>query len=129
MQTSKLSKTLLLGVSLILATGVFAANKASMRVEDPLSVAGKQLKTGDYTVTWDGSGPDIQLNILKGKQVIATTPARLVNMDRAPERDSTVVKVDNGSRALSQIRFSGKKYAVAIGDDAGGSATGGSSAR
>ena len=129
MQTSKSFKGLLLGLILLLAASAFAANKAPLRVEDSLSVAGTQLTTGDYIVTWDGNGPDIQLNILKGKHVVATVPARLVNMDRAPERDSTVVRMDGSSRSLSQIRFSGKKYAVAIGNDAGGSASSGSSVR
>jgi hypothetical protein len=122
MQTAKISKGLLLGVILLLAASAFAANKASFRVNDPLSVAGKQLQAGNYTATWDGSGPDIQLNILQGKKVVATTPARLVNVDRTPEHDTTVVKMDNGNRSLSEIRFSGKKYVVAIGDDSGGSA-------
>jgi len=126
MQISKISKGLLLSLLLLLASGAFAANKASMRVDNPLSVAGQQLNSGDYTVTWDGNGPDIQLSILKGKHVVATVPARIVSRDRAPERDSTVVRMDGSNRTLSEIRFSGKKYALAIGDAGAGTASGSS---
>jgi hypothetical protein len=50
-------------------------------------------------------------------------------MDRAAERDATVIKMDGNSRSLSEIRFSGKKYSVAVGGEAGGAASGGSSVR
>jgi hypothetical protein len=32
---------------------------------------GKQLKAGNYSVQWDGNGPNVQLNILRGKSVVA----------------------------------------------------------
>ena len=68
MTTSKIYKGLLLGLALLLATSVFAAtNKGSMQVTDPLTVNGKQLPAGDYTVKWDGAGPNVELNILSGK--------------------------------------------------------------
>ena len=37
---------------------------------------------------WDGTGPNVQLNILKGNKVVATTPARLVDLSRSPNSDS-----------------------------------------
>jgi hypothetical protein len=113
---------LLLGLCLLLATGAFAANKGSLQLSSPVSVGGAQLASGDYTVTWDGSGPSVELNILKGKNVVAKVPARLVDLSSSPGRDAAVVKMNgDGSRSLSEIRFSGKKYAVAIADEATGS--------
>ncbi len=116
MKASKISKGLLLGLALLLATSAFAANKGSLQVSDPLTVSGKQLKAGDYTVKWEGTGPNVELNILQGRTVVATVPARLIDLERASSSDAAVVKRDgNGSRSLSEIRFSGKKYALAIG--------------
>ena len=44
MTISKISKGLLLGLALLLATSVFAAtNKGSLQVTDPVTVNGKQL--------------------------------------------------------------------------------------
>ena len=65
---------------------------------------------------WEGTGPDVELNILRGKNVVATVPARMVDLDRAPDRDSTVTVVnDSGNKVLSEIRLTGRKQAFAIG--------------
>ena len=42
MRVSKISKGLLLGLALLLATSVFAANKGTLQVSDPVTVNGKQ---------------------------------------------------------------------------------------
>jgi hypothetical protein len=116
MKASKISKGLLLGLALLLATSVFAINKGSLQVSDPITVNGKQIGAGEYTVKWEGNGPDVELNILHGKNVVATVPARMVDLDRAPSRDSAVTVVNpDGHKSLNEIRFSGKKYALDIG--------------
>ncbi len=116
MTTSKISKGLLLGLALLLATSVFAAtNKGSLQVTDPLTVNGKQLPAGDYTVKWDGAGPNVELNIMRGKNVVATVPARMVDLDQSPNRDSLVTNINSdGRKSLNEIRFSGKKFTLAI---------------
>ncbi|MGH9544052.1 MAG: hypothetical protein ACRD23_02435 [Terriglobales bacterium] len=128
MSVSKLSKGLLLGLALLLATSVFAANKGPLQVTADVTVNGTQLPAGDYMVKWDGAGPNVELNILKGKNVVATVPARMVDLERSPDRDSTVIALDNdGRRSLNEIRFSGKKYAFAIGEESAKSNASGSS--
>jgi hypothetical protein len=115
MSVSKMSKGLLLGFALLLATSVFAVNKGSLQVNEAVNVSGKQLPAGDYTVKWEGNGPNVELNILRGKNVVATVPARLVDLDRSQDRDSAVTTVNgDGHKALNEIRFAGKKYALAI---------------
>ena len=116
MKASKTSKGLLLGLALLLATSVFAINKGSLQVSDPVTVNGKQIGAGEYTVKWEGNGPDVELNILHGKNIVATVPARMVDLDRAASRDSAVTVVNpDGHKSLNEIRFSGKRYALAIG--------------
>ena len=116
MKASKISKGLLLGLALLLATSVFAANKGTLQVSDPVTVNGKQIGAGEYTVKWDGNGPNVELNILRGKNVVATVPARMVDLDSTPSRDAAVTVVGtDGHKSLNEIRFSGKKYALAIG--------------
>ena len=118
MKASKISKGLLLGLALLLATSAFAANKGSLQVSDEVTVSGKQLARGEYTVKWEGDGPNVELNILQGKKVVATTPARLIDLNRSADGDSAVVrKNDDGSRTLAEIRFAGKKYALALGNE------------
>ena len=118
MKSSQLSKGLLLGLALLLATSAFAANKGSLQVSDPVTVSGKQLAPGVYTVEWEGNGPNVELNILQGKKIVATMPARLIDLNRSADGDSAVVrKNDDGSRTLAEIRFAGKKYALALGNE------------
>ncbi|PYX77127.1 MAG: hypothetical protein DMG72_02860 [Acidobacteria bacterium] len=125
MKRSTISKSLLLGMALLLATGAFAANKGSLQVQDPVTVIGKQLPAGDYQLKWDGKGPNVELSILKGNKVVATVPARLVDINQSASSDAAVVrKNEDGSRSLSEIRFSGKKYALAIGEEAATADTG-----
>ena len=130
MKLSTISKSLLLGMALLLATGAFAANKGSLQVQDPVTVSGKQLPAGDYQLKWDGKGPNVELSILKGNKVVASVPARLVDINQSASSDATVVrKNEDGSRTLSEIRFSGKKYALAIGEEAATADTGESTSK
>lgn len=117
MKASRMSKGLLLGLALLLATSAFASNKGSLAVTDACTVGGKALAAGDYKVNWDGNGPDVQLNIMKGKNVVATVPAHMIELNSASLSDAAVVSKNNdGSKSLSEIRFSGKKYALSLAD-------------
>jgi len=118
MKSQSILKSLVLGAALLLATGAFAeANKGSMQLGNTVTVAGKQLPAGDYSVKWEGSGSNVQVSFLQGKKVVATAPARLIDLSQKPDNDSAVVKGDN--RELSEIHFGGKKYALAIGSEGG----------
>jgi hypothetical protein len=127
MKTANRLKGLVLGLALVLASSAFAASKGSLQLNSPVMVAGKQLAAGEYTVKWDGSGPSVQVEIVKGKNVVATVPAQVVDLASPASYDSAVVETGgNGGRVLSQIRFAGKKFALSVGGDAG-SSSGGSS--
>lgn len=128
MKASTVFKGSLLALSLLLAAGAFAVNKGSLELNNPVSVGGKQLAPGTYTLQWDGNGPDVQLNILKGNKVIVTTPAHVTNADRASDHNEAVVNVNgDGTRSLAEIRLSGKKYVLDVGEAMGGSSSGNSS--
>jgi hypothetical protein len=118
MKFANISKGLLLGLALLLATSALAANSGSMQLQGPVTVSGKQLRAGEYSVKWDGNGPNVELSILKGNKVVATTPARLIDLSEKPNRDAAVIQNNgDGSKTLAEIHFSGKKYALAIGSD------------
>lgn len=121
-------QAVLLAVVLMLGASAFAVNKGALQVNNTVSVNGKQLEAGDYSVTWDGTGPDVQLNIMKGKKLVAQTGAKVVSMEKAPAGDQAiVVRNTDGSATLKEIRFGGKKFALAIGGSAEGAGSSGSS--
>ena len=118
MKLSMISKGLLLGLALVLATSAFASNKGSIQVQEPFTVSGQQLPAGDYQVKWEGTGSNVEVSILKGKKVVATSPAYMVDLNQSSSYDSAVVrKNDDGTRSLAEIRISGKKYALALGSE------------
>jgi len=115
----KSSKSLFLGLALLLATSAFAANKGSLQVQEPLSVNGTKLAPGDYKVQWDGTGPSVELSIMQGKKVVAKIPAHVVDLDKPSPTDAAVVKNNgDGTRTLSEVRLSGKKFSLAVGEEA-----------
>jgi|HubBroStandDraft_6_1064221.scaffolds.fasta_scaffold04690_3 hypothetical protein len=118
MNTRKMFKGVILGMALLMAASAFAANKGSLQLIDPVTVNGRQLAAGDYSLQWDGSGNSVQLSVLQGKKVVATIPAQLINLDQSPNHSAAIVKNNaDGSKTLAEIRFGGKKYALAIGAD------------
>jgi hypothetical protein len=115
MKTSSMLKGLVLGLALLLTTGAFAANKGSLQVSDKVMVSGKQLTPGDYKVSWEGTGQNVELKIMKGKDIVATVPAHLVDLNAPSYYSSAVVNNNSdGSKSLSEIRFAGKKFALAL---------------
>ena len=80
---------------------------------------GVQLSPGDYALQWDGTGNSVQLQILQGKKVVATTAASLVQLKAPASQNMTSTKdAGNNARALTEIDFRGKSYALAIGNGA-----------
>jgi hypothetical protein len=52
---------------------------------------------------------------MQGKKEVAKTTAKVVTLDKAYDYDSAVVDHASGKTTVSEVRFAGKKYALAIG--------------
>jgi|SwirhisoilCB1_FD_contig_31_6904466_length_398_multi_4_in_0_out_0_1 hypothetical protein len=64
----------------ILPLSAFAAEKSkTVNLDEPVQIAGKQLKAGNYKLKWDDSSDQTNVTISQGKDVIATTPARILH--------------------------------------------------
>ncbi len=118
MKASKISA--MLAMAVLFATTAFAANKTSIEVKKDVVVGGKTLSAGKYTVTWEGQGQNVDLCVAKGKELIIKAPAHVLDLQRVSTNDAVVV-MDNpdGTRALSQIQMSGKKFALELGESNG----------
>jgi len=121
MKFATVSKSLILGLALTLASTAFAASKANLTLNNPTSVNGTTLKAGDYRLEWDGSGPNVEVSIVQGRKVVTKVPAKLVDLDKAASNDSAILKQNgDGSTTLSGVRFQGKKYALELGQASDG---------
>jgi hypothetical protein len=110
MKLAKLSLSLfalaLLGSSAVVAKD---SNKTSLNIFEKVTVEGKELNPGHYTVSWQGSGPDVQISILQGKQTVATASAHVTEQ---PTSNTTTAygstTEPDGTRALETIYVGGK---------------------
>ena len=120
-------QALVLACGVLLATSAFAANKGSVQLMHPTQVAGKQLAPGSYKIQWEGSGEQVQLSIMQGNKEVASTTARVVQIQPRSPNDNALITVGaDGTRSLSQIRFRGKTFALDLGGEGSGSGSSGS---
>ncbi len=121
MKFATVSKSLVMGLALLLASSAFAANKANMTLQNPTTINGTKLKAGDYRLEWDGSGPNVEVSIMQGKKVLAKVPAKVVDLSSPAQNNAAVVKHnEDGTTTLAGARFEGKKYALELGDSSEG---------
>lgn len=122
-------KGILLAGVVLLAGSALAASKGPLELQESASLAGTQLKSGTYTVQWEGTGDQVQLKVFQGKKEVASTSAKMVMLDKPLQRDATLIhRNDNGTLAVTRINFGGKNFALEITGD-GGSAAGAGGAR
>lgn len=115
-------KGLLLSAVVLLAGSALAASKGSMELLRPATVAGTELKAGNYTVEWDGAGDQVQLQIFQGKKSIASTSAHMVKLDHPLAENSVVIVPNNdGTRSVSRINFGKKDFALELSNEGAGS--------
>lgn len=112
MKVSRFS-ALLLGSSLLFSVGLLAAttNKKSLHLNEKVTIEGRQLAPGDYKVEWSGTGPDVTVNFLKGKETVASVPAHVVPENAPNSQDGYLLKpAADGSQSLAQVFFSGERF-------------------
>ncbi len=120
MKFATVSKSLFMGLALLLATSAFAATKGSLQLTSPVTVNGTMLKAGDYRVEWDGAGPNVELSIIHGKNVVAKVPAHVVTLEKPAAHDAALTqKNGSGPDTLAGVRFEGKKFELDLGQGDG----------
>jgi len=127
MKFATVSKSVVMGLALLLSSSAFAATKASLQLNNPVLVNGTTLKPGEYKVQWEGSGPNVELSIMQGKNVLAKVPAHVVDLQTPSQNDAAVTrKNDSGPNTLAGVRFQGKKFAIELGEASDGMQAGSS---
>jgi len=115
MKLNQLAKTVVLGLAVLLASSAFASNKGTLQVREPFEVNGQQLAPGEYQLRWDGTGSNVEVSFIQGKKEVAKASAKVVALDKAYGYDSAILDHASGKATVSEVRFAGKKYALAIG--------------
>ena len=127
MTFATISKSVVMGLALLLASSAFAVTKASLNLQSPTTISGTKLKAGDYKLEWDGSGPNVEVSIMQGRNVLAKVQAKVVDLNSPSANNAAVVIRNNdGTSTLSGARFAGKKFALELGDSGDGMQAGSS---
>jgi hypothetical protein len=117
MKLSKISLSLI-GSALLLSSAALAgdSNKGSLQLYEKVNIEGKPLNPGKYTVTWEGTGPNVQVTVLQGKQAVATFPAHVTEQATRNAEDAygSAAETD-GTRSLTAIYPNGKRFSLEIG--------------
>lgn len=111
-------KILMLFVLVAFSASAFASDggKGSFQISDPVQVNGTTLPAGDYTAKWEGSGPEVQVSIVRSGKTVATVPAKLVQLEQKGSYDAAEYQTSaSGKRELTALHFSGKKYSLQLG--------------
>jgi hypothetical protein len=87
-------------------------NEAKFTLSDTAVLGSTQLKPGHYKAQWDGTGPEVQVKILKGKEVVANAPAKLVDKKNNSGVNAVTFGTGNGARSLDQVDFNGGKQSL-----------------
>jgi hypothetical protein len=120
MNVVKITKSLVLGVTLLVATAAVAApensGKSSVQLDSPVNVNGTQLPSGHYNLKWTTTPSGTELQFINSRNAVTTVPAQIVQLDRKESQSSIdTARAEDGSMTLLGIRLSGKNFALALG--------------
>ena len=107
----------LLAFALLGSTAVLAhdSNKATLQLYEKVNVDGKALNPGTYKVDWQGSGPNVQVSIKEGKDVVATFPAHVTEQPTKNDNDAYGSTAGpDGTRVLTTIYVGGQRTALNV---------------
>jgi len=116
MKISKLS-VFLFTAALLGSSATFAGDtsKANLKLYETTTVEGKALQPGDYKVTWEGSGPSVQVTVHQGKETVATFQAHVTEQATANSGDAYGSSSEpNGSHTLTAIYPGGKRFSLEL---------------
>ncbi len=93
----------------LFSMAAWAANKKTVTISlsNPATVGSTQLAPGDYEVSWDGSGPSVDVTFSKGRREVVTVAAQMVEESSSgPYRNpATYTKLaEDGTRVITRIR-------------------------
>lgn len=118
MKWNRVAKSLVLALAVVTATSAFAGgSKGTLHLSEAAQINGQTVPAGTYQLRWEGTGSNVELSVLQGKQVVTKAQARVVESKQAYAYDSTLVDRTGSAAQVKEVRFGGKKFALVLGSD------------
>ena len=116
MKWNHAAKSVVLVLAVLVATSAFAGtNKGTLHLSQPAQVNGQAVPAGEYQLRWEGTGANVEVSFMQGKNVVTKAPAKVVELKSPFGNDSAVIDRGSSTPSLTEVRFAGKKYALEIG--------------
>jgi hypothetical protein len=110
----KMMVFVMLLISLATASTMAVAKKASkFKVDQPVYLAGTEIKSGEYAVTWESNSAKATVMFAIGGTTVAKAEAKVAEMEKASAYDTLIIGQDSsGRKAIKQIRFAKEKTSL-----------------
>jgi hypothetical protein len=114
------------GLTLVCLIGLggsaHARDKAhSVEIYHVVQIGSATLKSGNYKVEWQGTGPAVQVSFQKNGKIVVTVPRTLKTDDDQVTRDAIVTEATSaGTSTLKEIDFGHQKEALVFDQNPGG---------
>lgn len=103
-----------------LSLNAFAKDKNETHVwfSERVQIGSNEVKPGDYKLQWDGNGPDVQVKVVKGKDVVATVPAKLLANEstRNSTGDAVTISGNGDVKQLDRVDFARGRQSLVFGE-------------
>jgi len=97
----------------VVGTEAFAKAAETLDIPFSASLSGTKVDAGRYRIDWKANSPEATVTLTKGKNVVATVEAKVVERDIKARRTAVVYKTKaDGSEMISEIRFQGSSQAL-----------------
>jgi len=88
-------------------------NQHSVEISESVQVGGTQLKPGSYEVEWQGTGPEVQVRLVRDGKTIATAPGTVKTNDAHVIQDDVVTDATSADATkLREIDFAHNKESL-----------------
>lgn len=78
-------------------------NKKTITFTEPTLVGSVTLQPGEYTIEWNGTGPDVQVSFSRGKNTVVTLPATLEATKNPTDFAYAYHDEESGAHSLVEI--------------------------
>ncbi|MDD5543281.1 MAG: hypothetical protein PHX83_08905 [Acidobacteriia bacterium] len=112
-------KLLVLGILALVMASVpaFAKNSISIALSQATVVNGTSVAAGDYTVKWEQHSPEATVTLVRGNDVVASSPAKVVERDTKYAATAVVTDTHaDGTKTLLKIEIGGTRQALVFGE-------------
>ncbi len=93
-------------------------NETPVTFSEKVQIGSNEVKPGDYKLQWDGNGPDVQVKVVKGKDVVATVPAKLLANKSTQNGFGNAVTISGNTdvKQLDRVDFARGRQSLVFGE-------------